>query len=42
MWLDGTTTPATKPVKCFSVGWLVHDGDDAETIAGHWTREDVP
>jgi hypothetical protein len=48
-WLDShhvagwhTDPPATKPVKCFSVGWLVHDGDDAKTIAGHWTQEDLP
>jgi hypothetical protein len=48
-WLDShrtdawhTSPPATKPVLCRSVGWLIHDGKEAKTIAAHVTEEDEP
>ena len=48
-WLDShrsdgwhTDDPATKPVHCRSVGWLVYDGKDAKTVAPHMTNENTP
>lgn len=48
-WLDShhvpgwhTGEPATKPLLCRSVGWLVHDGTEAKTIAPHITEEETP
>jgi hypothetical protein len=48
-WLDShrsegwhTGDPATEPVTCRSVGWLIHDGKAAKTIAAHMTDEDEP
>jgi hypothetical protein len=48
-WLDShqsgrwtTDEPATDPLVCRSVGWLVHDGDKAKTVAPHMTDEDTP
>ena len=48
-WLDShrvagwtTDAPATEPVRCRSVGWLLHDGDQAKTLAPHMTDEQVP
>lgn len=37
-----TDDPATEPVYCRSVGWLIHDGKKAKTIAAHVTDEGVP
>ncbi len=46
-WLDShhfagwhSDEPATQPLLCHSVGWLVHDGEEAKTIAPHMTNED--
>lgn len=48
-WLDShqvggwhTEGPATKALKCRSVGWLIHDGEEAKTIAPHMTDEETP
>jgi hypothetical protein len=48
-WVDSHRTegwhvddPATEPVLCRSVGWLVHDGGAAKTIAAHLTVEEPP
>jgi len=48
-WLDShrtagwtTDAPATEPVLCRSVGWLVHDGEKAKTITPHMTDEQTP
>ncbi len=48
-WVDShsapawhTESPATEPVLCRSVGWLVHDGKEAKTIAPHMTDESTP
>ena len=48
-WLDShrcagwtTDAPATEPVLCRSVGWLLHDGDQAKTLAPHMTDEPTP
>lgn len=48
-WLDShhaahwtTESPATEPVLCRSVGWLVHDGDKAKTLSPHMTDEQNP
>ena len=48
-WLDSHYAPGwhtDKPPKrgstCFSVGWLVHDGKHAKTIAAHITDEEPP
>jgi hypothetical protein len=48
-WLDShyvpgwhTDEPSTSPLLCRSVGWLVHDGDEAKTIAAHITNEEDP
>lgn len=48
-WLDShqvagwhTEAPATKPLLCRSVGWLVYDGDEGKTLAPHMTDEDTP
>lgn len=35
-------TPETTATKCRTVGWLVHDGADAKTIAASMTEEDDP
>mgnify|MGYP001606881071 FL=1 len=47
-WLDSHHTegwhsesPATKPLTCRSVGWLVYDGEHAKIIAPHMTDEEV-
>jgi hypothetical protein len=46
-WLDSHRTdgwhhdePATEGKLCRSVGWLIHDGEDAKTIAAHIADED--
>lgn len=50
-WLDShrfdgwhTDKPATKPLRCTSVGWLVYDGKDdgkdAKTVAPHMSDEE--
>jgi hypothetical protein len=48
-WMDShhtahwtTGSPATEPLLCRSVGWLVHDGDKAKTLAPHMTNEHTP
>ena len=48
-WLDShhiprwtVDDPVTEPLLCRSVGWLVHDGDKAKTIAPHMTDEETP
>lgn len=48
-WLDSHRTegwhvddPATEPILCRSVGWLLHDGKGAKTIAGHITDQEPP
>ena len=48
-WLDSHQTacwtaddPATQPLLCRSVGWLVYDGETAKTIAAHMTAEEPP
>lgn len=48
-WLDShyvagwhTEDAATKPSHCRSVGWLIHDGTKAKTIAAHITDEEPP
>jgi hypothetical protein len=30
------------PVLCKSVGWLLHDGDEAKVLANHLSDEDEP
>ena len=39
-WTDDE--PAKEPLLCRSVGWLVHDGDNAKTVAAHITVEATP
>lgn len=34
--------PDTEPLICRSVGWLVHDGARAKTVAAHMTVQDSP
>ncbi len=48
-WLDshhiaGWTldAPATEPLVCLSAGRLTHVGEEAVTIAGHWSAEPCP
>ena len=48
-WLDSHITPTwtrdapqTTAQKCRTVGWLVHDGKDAKTLAASVTEEDDP
>jgi hypothetical protein len=48
-WLDShhvagwsADEPAQEPLTCRSVGWLVHDGETAKTIAPHMTNESTP
>ena len=48
-WLDShyvagwhTEEAATEPSYCRSVGWLVHDGEKAKTIAAHITNDETP
>ena len=48
-WVDShhtsrwtTDDPTTEPVKCRSVGWLIHDGEAAKTLTPHMTDEDPP
>lgn len=48
-WLDShqnaawtTEEPAKEPLSCRSVGWLVHDGEAAKTLAAHMTLETPP
>lgn len=48
-WVDSHRTegwhqddPATEPILCRSVGWLIHDGKAAKTIAAHVTEEGPP
>ena len=48
-WMDShyvvgwhTDEPNTEPLLCRSVGWLLHDGDRAKTIAPHVTDEETP
>ena len=47
-WLDShyvpgwhTDEPSEEPLYCRSVGWLIHDGKDAKTIASHITNEET-
>lgn len=49
IWLDShqmagwhTEEPAMKPLVCRSVGWLLHDGNEAKTLAAHMTDEETP
>jgi hypothetical protein len=39
-WHDDA--PLTEPKLCRSVGWLMHDGPKAITLAAHMTVEDDP
>lgn len=32
--------PAKYPLQCFSMGWLVHDGKEAITVAAHLAYSD--
>lgn len=48
-WLDSHYRPgwtledsATEPLVCKSVGWLIHDGDDAKVLAAHLSNEKCP
>lgn len=48
-WLDSHRSdgwhggePDTRPLRCRSVGWLIHDGEHAKTIAPHVTDEESP
>ena len=48
-WLDShqqarwtSDEPAKEPLVCRSVGWLVHDGEKAKTLAAHLTVEATP
>ncbi|MGI0134174.1 MAG: hypothetical protein ACREBW_04370 [Candidatus Micrarchaeaceae archaeon] len=48
-WLDShimptwtRDAPETAALKCRTVGWLVHDGKDAKTLAASVTDEDAP
>jgi len=48
-WLDShltprwtTDDPPETGLLCRSVGWLVHDGAEAKTVAAHMTVEDEP
>jgi len=48
-WLDSCSIehwhddkPDTEPLACRSVGWLVHDGKRAKTIAAHMSDDDPP
>lgn len=48
-WLDSQFTAEwhtepvhTEPLVCHSVGWLIHDGEKAKTIAPHITVESLP
>jgi hypothetical protein len=48
-WLDShqqarwtADEPAQEPLVCRSVGWLVHDGARAKTVAAHITDEATP
>ena len=48
-WLDShyvpgwhTDAPEEKPLLCRSVGWLIHDGEEAKVIASHVTNENPP
>ena len=34
--------PMTMPLRCRSVGWLLHDGKEAKTIVPHMTDEEAP
>ena len=31
-----------KPMRCRSVGWLVHDGEDCKVIVPHLSEDDHP
>ena len=37
-----TGDPSEEPLLCRSVGWLMHDGEKAKTIAAHMTNEETP
>ena len=37
-----TDDPSEEPLRCCSVGWLLHEGERAKTIAAHMTDEEVP
>lgn len=37
-----TNAPEEKPLLCRSVGWIIHDGEEAKVIAPHVTDEDPP
>jgi len=37
-----TDEPATMPLMCSSVGWLIYDGEEAKTLAPHMTDEETP
>lgn len=37
-----TNEPVKEPLLCRSVGWLMHDGEDAKTVASHLTDEEDP
>lgn len=48
-WLDSHISPTwtrdspqSAALKCQTVGWLVHDGKDAKTLAASVTIEDDP
>lgn len=48
-WLDSHYAPGwhtgarpKRGLTCYSVGWLVHDGKHAKTVAAHITDEDPP
>ena len=48
-WLDShyvagwhTDDPNEEPLTCRSVGWLLHDGPRAKTLAPHVTAEETP
>lgn len=48
-WFDSSAVagwhreePETEPLLCRSVGWLVHDGKGAKTLAASITEEEEP
>lgn len=49
-WIDSSSAPdgwnrldelkiSTKPIRCRSVGWLLHEGNDAKTLVAHISGE---
>ncbi len=40
-WTADETTNNT-PLTCYSVGWLVKDGEDAKVLSAHITQEESP